>query len=296
MIEDCKIVIDKLKLCYKRNNETQFWKMMAEQPYHLQFGDFELVRGKADGTYEGIYGIAYAQQEFGILQFDRYSDKEKKFCWVSINNQVFYSNTMRIALLNEFQDLTGLGAINNITQLELACDLGFNPVPKIKKLLKTEGVSVVRCGAKIEDKKQEIESLLFLHPTNSLRELPPSLCFSDADKRKSLKVYDKNKEIRKSQKAYISDYYGNPKRLYRMEIRLCSDELFRYFKKYDMSPSVDMLTDQSFLKSMYDEFLFRLLHFSYKRKSIGLLDAVIAVKEGYDLDLIARKPKATIGI
>lgn len=272
MIEDCKIVIDKLKLCYKRNNETQFWKMMAEQPYHLQFGDFELVRGKADGTYEGIYGIAYAQQEFGILQFDRYSDKEKKFCWVSINNQVFYSNTMRIALLNEFQDLTGLGAINNITQLELACDLGFNPVPKIKKLLKTEGVSVVRCGAKIEDKKQEIESLLFLHPTNSLRELPPSLCFSDADKRKSLKVYDKNKEIRKSQKAYISDYYGNPKRLYRMEIRLCSDELFRYFKKYDMSPSVDMLTDQSFLKSMYDEFLFRLLHFSYKRKSIGLLD------------------------
>jgi hypothetical protein len=57
-----------------------------------------------------------------------------------------------------------------------------------------------------------------------------------------------------------------------------------------------MLTDQSFLKSMYDEFLFRLLHFSYKRKPIGLLDAVIAVKEGYDLDLIARKPKATIGI
>lgn len=296
MFEDCKIVIDRLKLCYKRDNKNQFWRMMAEQPDHLNIGDFDLVRGKADGTYEGVYGIAYAHHEFGILQFDRYSDKEKKFCWVSINNQVFYSNTMRIALLNEFQDLTGLGAINNITQLELACDLGFNPVPKIKKLLKTEGVSVVRCGAKIEDKKQEIESLLFLHPTNSLRELPPSLCFSDADKRKSLKVYDKNKEIRKSQKAYISDYYGNPKRLYRMEIRLCSDELFRYFKKYDMSPSVDMLTDQSFLKSMYDEFLFRLLHFSYKRKSIGLLDAVIAVKEGYDLDLIARKPKATIGI
>lgn len=296
MIEDCKIVIDKLKLCYKRNNETQFWKMMAEQPDHLQFGDFELVRGKADGTYEGIYGIAYAQQEFGILLFDRYSDKEKKFFWVRIRNQVFYSNTMSIALLKELQDMTRLGAINNITELELACDLSFNPVPRIKKLLKMDDVSVVRCGAKIEDKKQEIESLLFLHPANSLRELPPSLCFSDADKRKSLKVYDKNKEIRKSQKAYISDYYGNPKRLYRMEIRLCSDELFRYFKKYDISPSVDMLTDQSFLESMYDEFLFRLLHFSYKRKSIGLLDAVIAIKEGYDLDLILRKPKSAIGI
>lgn len=294
---DCgKIVIDKLKLCYKRDNESRFWQMMAEQPEHIQVGDFDLVRAQADGTYEGIYGIAYAQHEFGVLLFDRYSDKEKKFCWVGIRNQVFYSNTMRIVLLNEFQDMTGLGAINNITQLDLACDLSFNPVPRIKKLLKMDDVSVVRCGAKIEDKKQEIEGLLFLHPTNSLRELAPSLCFSDADKRKSLVVYDKNKEIGKSQKAYISDYYGNPKRLYRMEIRLCSDELFRYFKKYDMSPSVEMLTDQSFLKSMYDEFLFRLLHFSYKRKSIGLLDAVIAIKEGYDLDLIARKPKATIGI
>lgn len=291
-----KIVIDKLKLCYKRDNESQFWQMMAKQPEHIQVGDFDLVRGQADGTYEGIYGIAYAQHEFGVLLFDRYSDKEKKFCWVGIRNQVFYSNTMRIALLNEFQDMTGLGAINNITQLDLACDLSFNPVPRIKKLLKMDDVSVVRCGAKIEDKKQEIEGLLFLHPTNSLRELAPSLCFSDADKRKSLVVYDKNKEIGKSQKAYISDYYGNPKRLYRMEIRLCSDELFRYFKKYDMSPSVDMLTDQSFLKSMYHEFLFRLFHFSYKRKSIGLLDAVIAIKEGYDLDLILRKPKAAIGI
>lgn len=291
-----KIVIDKLKLCYKRDNESQFWQMMAKQPEHIQVGDFDLVRGQADGTYEGIYGIAYAQHEFGVLLFDRYSDKEKKFCWVGIRNQVFYSNTMRIALLNEFQDMTGLGAINNITQLDLACDLSFNPVPRIKKLLKMDDVSVVRCGAKIEDKKQEIEGLLFLHPTNSLRELAPSLCFSDADKRKSLVVYDKNKEIGKSQKAYINDYYGNPKRLYRMEIRLCSDELFRYFKKYDMSPSVDMLTDQSFLKSMYHEFLFRLFHFSYKRKSIGLLDAVIAIKEGYDLDLILRKPKAAIGI
>ena len=288
MIEDCKIVIDKLKLCYKRNNETQFWKMMAEQLDHLQFGDFELVRGQADGTYEGIYGVAYAQHEFGTLLFDRFSDKEKKYCWVSIRNQVFYSNTMRIDILNEFQDAVGFEGINNITQLDLACDLPFNPVPRIKKLLKREDVSVVRCGTKIEDKKQVIDGLFFLHPTNGLKELAPTLYFSDNDKRKSFVVYDKKKEIQHSDKAYIADYYGNPRRLYRLEIRLTSDELFRYFKKNDISPSVDLLADQSFLKSMYDEFLFRLFHFSYKRKSIGLLDAVLAMKEGYDIDVKMR--------
>lgn len=285
MIEDCRIVIDKLKLCYRRDNESQFWQMMAEQPDHLNMGDFDLVRGQADGTYEGIYGVAYAQHEFGILLFDRFSDKEKRYCWLSIRNQVFYSDAMSIAMLNEFQDAVGFEGINNITQLELACDLSFNPVPRIKKLLKMEGVSVVRCGTKIEDKKQVIDGLFFLHPTNGLKELAPTLYFSDSDKRKSFVVYDKKKEIQRSNKAYIADYYGNPRRLYRMEIRLTSDELFRYFKKNDISPSVDLLIDQSFLKSMYDEFLFRLLHFSYRRKSIGLLDAVLAMKEGYDLDV-----------
>jgi len=285
VIEDCRIVIDKLKLCYRRDNENQFWQMMAEQADHLNIGDFDLVRGQADGTYEGIYGVAYAQHEFGTLLFDRFSDKEKKYCWLSIRNQVFYSDMMSIALLNEFQDAVGFECINNITQLELACDLSFNPVPRIKKLLKREDVAVVRCGAKIEDKKQVIDGLFFLHPTSGLKELAPTMYFSDTDKRKSFVVYDKKKEIQRSNKAYIADYYGNPRRLYRMEIRLTSDELFRYFQKYDISPSVDLLVDQSFLKSMYDEFLFRLLHFSYRRKSIGLLDAVLAMKEGYDIDV-----------
>lgn len=280
-----KIVIDKLKLCYKRDNDSRFWQMMAEQPEHIQVGDFDLVRRQADGTYESIYGIAYAQHELGTLLFDRFSDKEKKYCWLSIRNQVFYSDTMSIAMLNEFQDAIELKRINNITQLELACDLPFNPVPKIKKLLKRDDVSVVRCGTKIDDKKQVIEGLFFLHPTNGLKELAPTLYFSDNDKRKSFVVYDKNKEIQWSNKTYIAEYYGKPKHLYRMEIRLTSDELFRYFKKNDITPSVDLLVDQSFLKTMYDEFLFRLLHFSYKRKSIGLLDAVLAMKEGYDIDV-----------
>lgn len=280
-----KIVIDKLKLCYKRDNDSRFWQMMAEQPEHIQVGDFDLVRRQADGTYESIYGIAYAQHELGTLLFDRFSDKEKKYCWLSIRNQVFYSDTMSIAMLNEFQDAIELKRINNITQLELACDLPFNPVPKIKKLLKRDDVSVVRCGTKIDDKKQVIEGLFFLHPTNGLKELAPTLYFSDNDKRKSFVVYDKNKEIQRSNKTYIAEYYGKPKHLYRMEIRLTSDELFRYFKKNDITPSVDLLVDQSFLKTMYDEFLFRLLHFSYKRKSIGLLDAVLAMKEGYDIDV-----------
>ena len=262
--------------------------MMAEQPDHLNIGDFDLVRGQADGTYEGIYGVFYAQHEFGTLLFDRFSDKEKKYCWLSIRNQVFYSNMMSIVMLNDLQDAVGFEGVNNITQLDLACDLPFNPVPKIKKLLKREDVFVVRCGTKIEDKKQVIDGLFFLHPTSGLKELAPTLYFSDTDKRKSFVVYDKNKEIQRSNKAYIADYYGNPRRLHRLEIRLTSDELFRFFKKNDISPSVDLLIDQSFLKSMYDEFLFRLLHFSYKRKSIGLLDAVLAMKEGYDIDVKMR--------
>ena len=276
-----KIVIDKLKLCYKRDNESQFWQTMSTMPELIEVGDFELMRSVPDGMYDGIYNVYNLQREFGTLLFDRFSDKDRKYCWLSVRNHILYSDEL-MTLIN-FQDEFELGEVNNITQLDIACDLNFNPVPRIKKLMKRDDVSIVRCGKTIDDKKQEIEGLLFIHPANSFRELAPTLCLSDADKRKSVVIYDKIKEIKKSNKTYIADYYGNPKRLYRMEIRLSSDELFRYFKKYDVAPALNMILNQSFIKSMYDEFLFRLIHISYKRKSIGLLDAIIAIKEGYDL-------------
>ena len=286
VFEDVKVVIDKLKLCYKRDNDSQFWQMMAEKPEQIQIGDFDLIRCQADGMYDGVYDVLYNEQEFSTLLFDRFSDKDKKFCWLSIQNRVFYSKDMSIKTILLLQDVTGFGNINNITKLDLACDLPFNPVPRVKKLLKRDDVSVVRCGTKIVDKKQEIKGLIFIHPTSGLKELAPSLYFSDMEKRKSLVVYDKKKEIRRSNKAYIADFYGNPRYLYRIEIRFTSDELFRFFKKYDINPSVDILNDEKFLKSMYDEFLFRMLHFSYKRKTIGLLDAVTTIKDGYDLDVL----------
>lgn len=286
MIGDFKVVIDKLKLCYKRDNDSRFWQMMAEKPEQFQIGDFDFVRCQADGMYDGVYDVLYNEQKLSTLLFDRFSDKDKKFCWLSIQNRVFYSKDMSIKTILLLQDVTELGNINNITKLDLACDLQFNPVPRIKKLLKRDDVSVVRCGTKIVDKKQEIEGLIFIHPTNGLKELAPSLYFSDMDKRKSLVVYDKNKEIRRTDKTYIADFYGNPRYLYRLEIRLTSDEIFRYFKKYDVSPSVDMLINQDYLKSMYDELLFRMLHFTYKRKTICLLDAVTMIKNGYDLDVL----------
>lgn len=285
MFGDVKVVIDKLKVCYKRDNESQFWQCMAEKPEQFQIDDFDFVRCQADGMYDGVYDVLFNGQVFATLLFDRFSDKNKTFCWLSVQNRVFYSDTS-IKTMLMFQDVTELGNINNITKLDLACDLSFNPVPRIKKLLKRDDVSVVRCGTKIVDKKQEIEGLIFIHPTNGLKELAPSLYFSDMDKRKSLVVYDKNKDIRRTDKTYIADFYGNPRHLYRLEIRLTSDEVFRYFKKYDVSPSVDLLINQDYLKSMYDELLFRMLHFTYKRKTIGLLDAVTAIKEGYDLDVL----------
>ncbi|MBQ3845405.1 MAG: hypothetical protein II817_10590 [Bacteroidales bacterium] len=279
------IIIDKIKICFKRDNESQLWQMMAEEPEVLHIGDFEFVRCTPDGMYNGIYCVYYLQRDFGTLLFDRFSDREHKYSWLSVKNHVFYSDDF--AELNDLQSV--LGEINNITNLDIACDLNFNPVPRIKKLLKRDDVAIVRCGTKIDDKKQEIEGLLFLHPTNSVRELAPTLYFSDADKRKSFVVYDKMKEIKKSGKSYIAEYYGNPKRLYRMEIRLKSDELFRYFKKYSITPTINMVLDRTFIQSMYFEFLFRLLHITYKRKSIGLLEAVSALKDGYELDTLCGK-------
>ncbi|MBQ2186954.1 MAG: hypothetical protein II401_00135 [Bacteroidales bacterium] len=282
-----EIVIDRLKMCFLRDNDSALWQGMSKNSDDMRIGDFDFYRCRPDGMYDGIYSVYYAQREFGTLKFDRFSDKEHKYFWLSVENHVFYANEKEA-----FQDLQVVfGEINNITLLDIACDMTFNPVSRIKKLIKRDDVSVVRCGVKIDDKKQELEGVGFWHPANCLRELAPTLYIMDADKRKCLVGYNKMKEIKKSGKHYIAEYYDNPKRLYRMEIKLKSDELFRYFKKYDMSPTIDMLCDKKFLKAMYDEFLFRLIHVVYKRKPIGLIDAVTALKEGYDLDVIVKNRK-----
>ena len=46
----------------------------------------------------------------------------------------------------------------------------------------------------------------------------------------TIQAYDKKAEIEnKSNKRYILDYYGNPKHLYRLEVRLHYQELKDYF-------------------------------------------------------------------
>lgn len=270
------VVIDNLKVCYKRSVEKDFWKKIAEKPETMQVGDITLYREKPNGTYDGVYSIFFNQEKYGTIFFDRYSEREKRYFWLSVENSVFYTD--RLPLLSIIQKELEWGEINNVTKMEIACDItSFNPVKKIKKLLKRSDIDLICSSKKIKSMLEKIKNLFCQHPLCRLKELPPDIYYRDKKKRKSLKIYNKNEEIQESGKTYISDYYGNPKRLYRAEISMSSDELYRYFHKSSINPSVDLLKDDAFLREIYDETLFRLIHFVYKRKAVGLIEAINAL-------------------
>ena len=91
----------------------------------------------------------------------------------------------------------------------------------------------------------------------------------------SLNAYNKKREIEsKSHKQYILDNNGNPKKLYRLEVRINSDVLKDFFTREQIAYSPRMFLDNNSLLYFFIKFLNRVLRFQDKngRKSYSILE------------------------
>lgn len=99
-----------------------------------------------------------------------------------------------------------------------------------------------------------------------------------------LSCYNKTEEIKQSGKEYINDYHKlhNPKfkKLYRIEIRLTSDEIRRYIKKHKKPISFNDVINPEFLHTVFSEYLDRIIviykngQSKRKREKISLIPPV----------------------
>ena len=87
----------------------------------------------------------------------------------------------------------------------------------------------------------------------------------------AIQAYDKKVEIEnKSNKRYILDYYGNPKNLYWLEVRLHYQELKDYFSRQYMVPTTEVILDGDLLTDMFLYHLGAVVRFTRgRRKSFG---------------------------
>ena len=84
-----------------------------------------------------------------------------------------------------------------------------------------------------------------------------------------LDSYNKHNEImHKSNKYYILDYYGNPSKLYRLEVRLNNADIRKLSKMCKIELSEDIIFDEHRLDELYLKALHSLLRFTHSRKKL----------------------------
>jgi hypothetical protein len=132
-------------------------------------------------------------------------------------------------------------------------------------------------GTKITNRKQLIEDILYIGVGNLDRIKEYNVLVAQKKKNISLNAYNKKREIEsKSHKQYILDNNGNPKKLYRLEVRINSDVLKDFFTREQIAYSPKIFLDKDCLLFFFMTFLNRVLRFQDKngRKSYSILELI----------------------
>jgi hypothetical protein len=247
--EKDEIVIDELKLCYIADREQM--ACLAEvavgssvELYHYKFYRFLNER------FRFFFEVVEDGVKVAHLKFGHYTDKEDAplYVYLKVLNRVLY-DAVRLQRLLALPDKYGM-AFNNFTAIDLALDGGINFPSLIKRMMRDKTVTTIINGKAVKDRKKVLQGVSFEYSSTLDRLNHPTITVKQkkaiANKCNGVTVqaYNKKAEIGDhSDKRYILDYYGHPKRLYRLEIRLHYQELKDYFVMLGKYPSPEDLFD-----------------------------------------------------
>lgn len=239
--------LDALRLCYEAKEPTIIDFLAGMQPEETaDFYDFYLrrIEGK---HFENVYQIRYDElgedHLFGELKFGIKSSDEtanthgngNRKAWISIDNRILYSDELHY--LEYFTSCLHL-EFHNITAMDIALDMSMNIARAIKRLIRNPNITTILNGKRITDRKQDRPEIIYTMTGNMDRDkyltvnIKQKKAIKDKSKGITLIAYDKQGEIANgSGKGYIADFYGNPKKIYRLEVHLNNEELKDYVKQ-----------------------------------------------------------------
>lgn len=272
--ENEHIQIDELKICYTADPENLKELMSADLGSHIDLFGFRFYRIISD-RFRYYYDVWQGDRQVAQLKFGLYTDltSTKYFIYYKINNQVLYEPD-RLNIILELPECFGC-VFNNYTAIDLAIDSCVNFTSLIKRMIRNKTLTTIINGKAIKDRKQVLQNVVFQY-TTSLDRLKQSAITIKQKKAISNKkhgivvqAYDKKAEIEQnSDKRYILDYYGQPKRLYRLEVRLHYQEIKDYFCKVKCEPIYETMTNQVLLRDMFYYHLSAVLRFTKSRKKL----------------------------
>ena len=274
------IQVDELKICYTATPDDLNELMSIEIGSSMELFGYRFCRAISD-RFRYYFEVWENDEQVAWLKYGLYTDlsTEKHFIYFKINNQVLY-NPDQLNVILELPEKFGF-VFNNYTAIDLALDSNVNFTSLIKRMIRNKAVTTIINGKAIKDRKQVLQGVSFQYSTSLDRLKHAAITIKQkkaiSNKKNGIVVqaYDKKAEVEQnSEKRYILDFYGQPKRLYRLEVRLHYQELKDYFSKITGEPIIKTMSDQDLLQDLFYYHLSAVLRFTQGRKKLDWLTLI----------------------
>ena len=298
--------IDMLRLCYEIEEPAIIDYLAKLEPTKkADFCDFYLIRIEGK-HFEYVYEIRYDElgedRLFGELRFgiNRNEDEANthtngtRKAWISVSNRVLYTND-EIHYLDYIANVLHL-ELHNITCLDLCLDMTMNIARYLRRLIRCKDLGVILNGKRVLDRKADRPEIIYTMSGNLDRDkyltvnVKQKKAIKDKSMGSTLSAYDKRAEIaNSSSKDYISDLYGWPSKLHRLEVHLNNDELKDYFNRTGDELNIGIIFNERFLLRLFIYTLESLIRFERNGKKLDWWQ----VLEGGITTTPAKKEKET---
>ena len=281
-----KIQIDALTLCYEVES-TYYYDQLRQLDFgaSIDLNEFQLTRTTGryyDNVYNiqawnGVKTITFGQIKFSLANGDEESNTHKnglRKVWLSLNNETLY--TQDFHFLTYIEQRLGL-VFHNVTSLDLCLDTPFAVSPLIKAYIHNQNVTTILNGKRITDRDEDRPELTYTTSGSLNRQgkylsvnIKQRNAIKDKSKGITILTYDKAAEISNaSDKQYILEHYGNPRRLYRTEVHLNAEDIKNYVARKGITYTPLVLIDEATLENMFFHFLNSVIRFQCKAEDVG---------------------------
>ena len=284
----CKrpIQLDAVTLCYEVVH-PYYYEQLSILDYGecLDMGEFRLYR--TEGRYfENVYVIRLDNGtrdiEWGVLKFNLARGDEQsnthtngyRKVWLSLNNMTLYSRDTYFLVYIEQR--LGL-EFHNVTTLDLALDTPFSVSPFVKSYLHNKDVTTILNGKRITDRDEDRAEITYIFSGSLNKQdkyktinIKQRNAIKDKSRGITVLIYNKTAEINNaSDKQYILDYYDNPKKLYRTEVHLNSEDIKNYVERIGIQYTPLILFDETVLEGMFFHFLESVIRFQSRNIDVS---------------------------
>ena len=276
------IQLDAVTLCYEVVHPYYYEQLCAlDYGECLEMEDFRLYRAEGryyDNVYvikldNGIRDIEWGVLKFNLARGDEQSNTHNngnRKVWFSLNNQTLYSKDTYF--LTYIEQRLGL-EFHNVTSLDLCLDTPFSISPFVKKYLHNKDVNTILNGKRITDRDEDRPEISYTYSGSLNKQdkyktvnIKQRKAIKDKSNGITVQIYDKAAEISNaSDKQYILDYYGSPKKLYRTEVHLNAEDIKNYIERRDIQYTPLILFDEAELETMFFHFLGSVIRFRSRK-------------------------------